>query len=298
MTSEPEAGPFRVALVQLCCGRAVAPNLDIAEGLIRRAAAGGADYVQTPENTSFMELEAERVAALVQNEEDSEPLARFRALATELGIWLHIGSLATRIDDTRIANRSYLIGPDGEIAARYDKLHMFDVDLPNGETYRESQNYRPGEKAVVVELPLGRLGLSICYDLRFPALYRALATAGANLIAIPSAFTRQTGAAHWRILVRARAIETGAFVLAATQGGTHENGRQTFGHSIIVSPWGEVLAEAGEDPTVIFADIDPAESAAARARIPALRHGRDIDVEVVRAGEARRTRVSGKSRAR
>ncbi len=298
MTTDLEAGRFRVALVQLCCGRAVAPNLDMAERLIRRASAGGADYVQTPENTSFMELEAERVAALVQSEDDSEPLARFRDLAKELGIWLHIGSLATRIDDTRIANRSYLIGPDGEVAARYDKLHMFDVDLPNGETYRESQNYRPGEKAVVVELPLGRLGLSICYDLRFPALYRALANAGADLIAIPSAFTKQTGAAHWRVLVRARAIETGAFVLAATQGGTHENGRQTFGHSIIVSPWGEVLAEAGEDPTVIFADIDLAESAAARARIPALRHGRDIDVEVVRAGEARGTRVSGKSHTR
>ena len=298
MTTDPEAGRFRVALVQLCCGRAVAPNLDMAEDLIRRAAAGGAEYVQTPENTSFMELEPERVLALVQSEEDSEPLARFRALATELGIWLHIGSLATRIDATHIANRSYLIAPDGGIAARYDKLHMFDVDLPNGESYRESQNYRPGAKAVVVEMPLGRLGLSICYDLRFPALYRALATAGADLIAIPSAFTKQTGAAHWRVLVRARAIETGAFVLAATQGGTHENGRQTFGHSIIVSPWGEVLAEAGEDPTVIFADIDQAESVAARARIPALQHGRDIDVEVVRAGEARGTRVSGKSHTR
>jgi len=292
--SEASNERFRVALVQLRCGRSVASNLAQAEALIRRAAELGADYVQTPENTSFMELERDRVLHQAESEEESAPLARLRAVAKELGLWLHIGSLAVKIDAERLANRSYVIGPDGEIAARYDKLHMFDVDLGNGETYRESRNYAPGTKGVVVDLPMGRLGMTICYDLRFPALYRALATAGAKLIAIPSAFTRQTGEAHWRVLVRARAIETGAFIVAASQGGLHENGRSTYGHSMIVSPWGEVLAEAGEDPGVIFADIDLSESEAARKRIPALLHGRDFEVEVVAAPSV----SSGKTGAR
>jgi predicted amidohydrolase len=279
---------FRAGLVQLCCGRSVEPNLDRAETLIRRAAEGGADYVQTPENTALMELAPELVAAAAETEETSAPLARLKGLAAELGIWLHVGSLAVRLDEARIANRSYLIGPGGEIAARYDKLHMFDVDLAGGEIYRESLYYQPGGKAVLAELPFGLLGLTICYDLRFPALYRALAAAGAEIIAIPSAFTRQTGEAHWRVLVRARAIETGAFVLAATQGGLHENGRSTYGHSVIVSPWGEVLAEAGGDPGVIFADIDLSAVAEARARIPAIQHGRAFEVEIARPQPARR----------
>ena len=210
-------------------------------------------------------------------------LARFRALAAELGIFLHIGSLAIRLDGTRVANRSYLIDPEGRIAAHYDKLHLFDVDLAGGESYRESDHARPGATAIVAELPFGRLGLSICYDLRFAALYRALALAGAEFIAVPAAFTKQTGEAHWHVLIRARAIETGTFVLAAAQGGLHENGRSTFGHSLIVSPWGEVLAEGGEEPGVVFADIDLAASAEARARIPALKHGRDFDVAIAGA---------------
>jgi len=271
---------FRAGLVQLRSGRSVKPNLDKAEGLIRRAAKGGAIYVQTPENTGLMELKPELVLEAAETEERSAALAQLRALARELGIFLHIGSLAIKLDPSRVANRSYLIGPEGQVAARYDKLHMFDVDLPGGESYRESQYFRPGEKAVVVDLPIGRLGLSICYDLRFPALYRALASAGAEFIAVPSAFTRQTGEAHWRVLIRARAIETGAFVLAATQGGLHENGRATYGHSLIVSPWGEVLAEGGEDPSVVFADIDLAASEEARARIPALKHARSFEVEI------------------
>ena len=274
--------PFRAALDQLRAGRAIHPNLDQAEALIRQAAKGAADYVQTPENSALMELEPERVLALVQPEAESVPLSRLRSLAVELGIWLHIGSLGIKIGEGRVANRSYVIDPEGEIAARYDKLHMFDVDLAGGESYRESQYYRPGSKAVIAELPFGRLGLTICYDLRFPALYRALAAEGANLIAIPAAFTKQTGQAHWHVLVRARAIETGAFVLAATQGGLHENGRETFGHSMIVSPWGEILAEAGEDPEVIFADIDLSASDEARVRIPALKHGRDFEIEIAR----------------
>jgi deaminated glutathione amidase len=275
---------FRAGLVQLRSGRTVAPNLDKAEALVRRAAKGGAQYVQTPENTGIMELKPELVLAAAESEGKSAPLAWARALARDLGIWLHIGSIAIKLDQSRVANRSYLLDPKGRVAARYDKLHMFDVDLAGGESYRESQYFRPGAKAVLADLPFGRLGLSICYDLRFPSLYRALAAAGAELIAIPAAFTKQTGEAHWHVLTRARAIETGAFVLAATQGGLHENGRSTFGHSIVVSPWGEVLTEAGEEPGVIFADIDLAASEEARARIPAIKHGREFEIEI--AGEA------------
>jgi predicted amidohydrolase len=275
---------FRAGLVQLRSGRTVASNLDKAEALVRRAAKGGAQYVQTPENTGIMELKPELVLAAAENEGKSAPLAWARALARELGIWLHIGSIAIKLDQSRVANRSYLLDPKGKVTARYDKLHMFDVDLAGGESYRESQYFRPGAKAVLADLPFGRFGLSICYDLRFASLYRALAAAGAELIAIPAAFTKQTGEAHWHVLSRARAIETGAFVLAATQGGLHENGRSTFGHSIVVSPWGEVLAEAGEEPGVIFADIDLAASEEARARIPAIKHGREFEIEI--AGEA------------
>src|SRR5262245_9257582 len=254
---------FRVGLVQLRCGRDVEANLAMAESLIREAAKGGADYIQTPENTALMELEPERLLAAVQPEAESGALCRLRSLAKELGIWLHVGSLGIKLGPERVANRSYLINPDGEIAARYDKLHLFDVDLAGGESYRESKLFQSGDKAAVVNLPFGRLGLSICYDLRFAALYRALAIAGAQMIAVPSAFTKQTGEAHWAVLLRARAIETGAFVLAASQGGLHENGRSTYGHSMVVSPWGEVLAEAGRDPCVIFAEIDLQESEAA-----------------------------------
>jgi predicted amidohydrolase len=275
---------FRAGLVQLRSGRTVASNLDKAEALVRRAAKGGAQYVQTPENTGIMELKPELVLAAAESEGKSAPLAWARALARELGIWLHIGSIAIKLDQSRVANRSYLLDPKGRVTARYDKLHMFDVDLAGGESYRESQYFRPGAKAVLADLPFGRFGLSICYDLRFASLYRALAAAGAELIAIPAAFTKQTGEAHWHVLTRARAIETGAFVLAATQGGLHENGRSTFGHSIVVSPWGEVLAEAGEEPGVIFADIDLAASEEARARIPAIKHGREFEIEI--AGEA------------
>jgi predicted amidohydrolase len=282
--SGEEKRRFRAGLVQLRSGRTVASNLDKAEALVRRAAKGGAQYVQTPENTGIMELKPELVLAAAESEGKSAPLAWARALARELGIWLHIGSIAIKLDQNRVANRSYLLDPKGRVTARYDKLHMFDVDLAGGESYRESQYFRPGAKAVLADLPFGRFGLSICYDLRFASLYRALAAAGAELIAIPAAFTKQTGEAHWHVLTRARAIETGAFVLAATQGGLHENGRSTFGHSIVVSPWGEVLAEAGEEPGVIFADIDLAASEEARARIPAIKHGREFEIEI--AGEA------------
>jgi predicted amidohydrolase len=275
---------LRVGLVQLRSGRSIAPNIDMAETLIRRAADGGAVYVQTPENTAIMELDTERLLSLLEVEEKSEPLKRLQALAAELGIWLHVGSLGIKLASGKVANRSYLIAPDGEIAARYDKLHLFDVDLAGGESYRESATFDPGATAILAELPFARLGMSICYDLRFPALYRALAAAGADIVAVPAAFTRQTGEAHWRVLLRARAIETGAYVLAACQGGLHENGRSTYGHSMIVSPWGDVVAEAGEDPQVLLADIDLDLCAEARARIPSLRHARPIEVEIAVAG--------------
>ena len=276
----PAPKVFRAALVQLRSGRTIAPNIETAERLISSAVREGALYVQTPENTSIMELETECLLAAIETEEKSEPLAQLRALAKELAIWLHVGSLGTKLIGGKVANRSYLIAPDGALAARYDKLHMFDVDLAGGESYRESRNFNPGSKAVVADLPWGRLGMSICYDLRFPGLYRALASAGADFITVPAAFTKQTGEAHWRVLLRARAIETGTFVLAACQGGLHENGRSTYGHSMIVSPWGEVLAEAGEDPQIVLADIDPRLSAEARAKVPSLRYGRAFEVEI------------------
>jgi predicted amidohydrolase len=269
---------FRAGLVQMCTGRDVERNLADAEALIRRAAAQGADYVQTPEITTLMELERQRLFAAVAPEEGNPAVARFAALARELALWLHVGSMAVLAPGGRIANRSLLFAPGGEIAARFDKIHMFDVELPGGESYRESRNYQPGNAGVLAELPWGTLGLTVCYDLRFPHLYRALAKAGADFLAIPSAFTRQTGAAHWHVLIRARAIENGSFVFAAAQAGRHQSGRETYGHSLIVAPWGEILAEAGEEPCAIVADIDPAEVAEARARIPSLQGDRPFGI--------------------
>lgn len=272
----PSGEKFRAALVQLRSGREIAPNIAAAKDLIAAAAAEGAQYVQTPENTTLMELDTERLFARIKPEAESEFIEEFSSLARELNIWLHIGSAAVLAGDARAANRAFVFQPDGGIAARYDKIHMFDVDLPNGERYRESKNYRPGEEAVTVDLPWCRLGLSICYDLRFPEQYKALAREGAEVLTVPAAFTQATGQAHWHILLRARAIETGSFVLAAAQGGTHENGRSTYGHSIIISPWGEILAEAGDEPGIVSAEIDPAVSRETRQRIPALTHASEF----------------------
>lgn len=273
-----QAASFRVGLIQMRSGRAPAANLDAATKLIGEAKQAGADYVLTPEMTNIMELSRERLFAAIVPEENDPSLAALRELARNLSLYLHVGSLAIKVSPEKAANRSFLINPKGEIIARYDKIHMFDVDLGNAESYRESQNYRAGELAALADLPWGRFGLSICYDLRFPALYRALAEAGASMLTIPSAFTRLTGEAHWHVLVRARAIENGCFVLAAAQGGVHENGRETFGHSLVVDPWGRILAEAGTEPCVVMADIDPAAVAAARARIPSLQHGRRFEI--------------------
>jgi predicted amidohydrolase len=269
---------FRVGLIQMRSGVAPHANIDMATRLIGEAKTGGADYVQTPEMTNILESSRERLFAAIVPEEQDASLATFRELARALQLTIHVGSLAIKASADKAVNRSFLIDRRGEIVARYDKIHMFDVDLKGGESYRESRSYRPGDLAVLTDLPWGRLGLTICYDLRFPALYRALAEAGATFLAIPSAFTRQTGEAHWHVLMRARAIENGSFVFAAAQGGEHENGRSTFGHSLVVDPWGRILAEGGTEPGVVFADIDPAEVSAARARIPSLQHGRRFEV--------------------
>src|SRR2546430_9067602 len=273
-----KAAPFTAGLVQMRSGLSPQANLDAAVRLIEDAKNAGADYVLTPEMTNILEIKRERLFATIAPEEDDPTLATLRELARKLGIFLHVGSLAIKVLPEKAANRSFLIDRNGDIAARYDKIHMFDVDLPGGESYRESRNYRAGEIAVAADLPWGRLGLTVCYDLRFPALYRALAEAGSSFFAIPSAFTKQTGAAHWHVVSRARAIEYGAFVLAAAQAGRHENGRETFGHSLIVNPWGEILAEGGSEPGVIVAHVDPAQVAAARAKIPSLEHGRRFEI--------------------
>jgi deaminated glutathione amidase len=269
---------FKAAMIQMRSGMTPAANVEAAERMIGEAKTAGADYVQTPEMTNIMEAKRERLFTVLTEEDADTSLATFRELARSLAIYVHVGSLAVKVSPDRAANRGFLIDPRGEIAARYDKIHMFDVDLANGESYRESRTYRAGELAVLSDLPWGRLGLSVCYDLRFPALYRALAEAGATFLAIPSAFTQQTGEAHWHALMRARAIENGSFVFAAAQGGKHENGRETYGHSLIVDPWGAILAEGGTEPGVIMAEIDPAEVARARARIPSLQHGRRFEI--------------------
>jgi predicted amidohydrolase len=272
------SGKFRAGLIQMRSGRTPQKNLDEAVRMIGEAKAAGADYVQTPEMTNIMEISREKLFETIVEEDKDICLSAFRDLARSHSIFLHVGSLAIKVSSDKAANRSYLIGRRGEFVAVYDKIHMFDVDLAGGESYRESRNYRPGESAVVADLPWARYGLTICYDLRFPALYRALAEAGASVLTIPSAFTRQTGEAHWHVLMRARAIENGCFVLAAAQGGTHENGRETFGHSLVVDPWGRILAEGGAEPGVVIADIDPAEVTAARARVPSLQHGHRFDI--------------------
>jgi hypothetical protein len=253
-------------------------NLAAVLTAIDEAKQGGVDYVQTPEMTNVLARKREEMFARVVDEEQDPTLATLREVARKLAIYIHLGSLAIKASPEKAVNRSFLIDRKGDIAARYDKIHMFDVDLDGGESYRESNSYRAGDLAVVADLPWGRLGLTICYDLRFPALYRALAEAGASFLAIPSNFTKQTGEAHWHVLQRARAIENGCFVLAAAQGGKHENGRESYGHSLIVDPWGRVLAEGGIEPGVLIAEVDPAEVAAARSRIPTLRHGRRFEL--------------------
>ena len=266
---------FRAACVQLRSTTKVEENIETVDRLVRKAAALGADYVQTPEMTNIVERNRAALGVALSPEHADPSVRHFAKLAGELGIVLHIGSLALSAADGRIANRAFVFGRGGAVLARYDKIHLFDVDLPNGESWRESAVYHPGEHAAIVDLPWTTLGVSICYDIRFPQLFRAQAHAGAEVLTAPAAFTRQTGEAHWHVLQRARAIENGAFVISAAQAGRHADGRETFGHSIIVGPWGDVLAEAdGEGPGIVVAEIDPAASADARRRIPSLKNER------------------------
>jgi predicted amidohydrolase len=266
---------FKAACIQLRSTNEVEENIETVERFARQAAEAGADYVQTPEMTNIVERRRASLAAKIELEEDDPAVSRFSALAAELGIVLHIGSLALKAADGKIANRALVFGGDGSVLARYDKIHLFDVDLPNGESWRESAVYHPGNRVIAADLPWLRLGVTICYDVRFPQLYRALAHAGAAALTAPAAFTRQTGEAHWHVLQRARAIEIGAFIISAAQGGKHADGRETYGHSIIVAPWGEVLAEgSGEGPELVIADIDPQLSVEARQRIPSLQNER------------------------
>ncbi|MFO1239776.1 MAG: carbon-nitrogen hydrolase family protein [Sphingomonadaceae bacterium] len=268
---------MRIALAQMQSG--IDPQAN-AVGLVQAiasAAKGGAAMVFTPEMSGLLDRNRARASAHIMSEELDIVLAAVRKAAAESGIWVSLGSLALKGgSDGRLINRSFLIDETGSVRARYDKIHLFDVDLPTGESWRESAAYAPGEEAVVVDTPVGRLGLSICYDLRFPALYAALSEAGATILSIPAAFTVPTGKAHWHTLMRARAIENATWVVSAAQVGTHEDGRSTFGHSLVVDPWGEIVLDMGEQPGVAFADLDPARCNEVRAQIPVIAHRRGV----------------------
>jgi predicted amidohydrolase len=274
---------MRLALLQLNVSDDPVANLAVTRDYLAQAAQGGADFALTPEVTNCLSASRTHQQQVLQLQEDDPTLAALRQDAKALGLWLLIGSLALKTEeaDGRFANRSFMIGPDGQIAGQYDKIHMFDVQVSAQETYRESDGYRPGTQASVVKTPFGAVGQSICYDVRFAYLYRALAQAGADILTVPAAFSPVTGAAHWEVLLRARAIETGCFVVAPAQTGTHQNQRgktrKTYGHSMVIAPWGEVLADAGTEPGVTFVDIDMADVAQARLRVPALTHDREFD---------------------
>ncbi len=270
---------MRAALLQMSSGPEPEGNAAALRGMLAEAARGGAQLACTPEVTNAV-APRERLLGVAVEEGADPVLCAAQAAARAHGIWVALGSLAVRAEgagDGRLANRSLLVSPDGEVAARYDKIHMFDVDVSARETWRESRTFRPGDRAVVALTPLGALGLAICYDLRFPHLFRALAKGGAEVVLCPAAFTRPTGEAHWEVLLRARAIETGSFVLAAAQTGTHAGGRETHGHSLAVGPWGEVLADAGREPGVTLVDLDMGRVAEARGRVPSLRHDRGFE---------------------
>ncbi|MBI1217066.1 MAG: carbon-nitrogen hydrolase family protein [Rhodobacteraceae bacterium] len=274
---------MRAGLLQLNVSDDPAANLPETRALIRAAAQGGAGFVLTPEVTNCISGDRAHQQAMLHPEETDPTLAALRADAADLGIWLLIGSLGLKTDDAdgRFANRSFLIAPDGAVAARYDKIHMFDVNVSETEIYRESAGYRPGARAVVADTPFGKVGMTVCYDVRFPTLYRALAKAGAEVLTVPAAFNHITGQAHWEVLLRARAIETGCFVLAPAQVGEHAahdgRTRKTYGHALAVAPWGEVLSDAGTKVGVTFVDIDRAAVARARARVPSLMHDRPFE---------------------
>lgn len=275
---------IKVAALQMRSGMDPADNARAFEAMVREAAAAGARYVQSPEMTGGLVRDRDTLRSILRSEADDVVAGTASRLAAELGIAIHVGSTAIALDGGKFANRAFLFAPDGSLVTTYDKIHMFDVDLDNGESWRESMTYRPGGRAVVATLDDARIGLAICYDLRFPQLFQAQARAGAEILTVPAAFTRQTGEAHWHVLLRARAIENGAFVIAAAQGGRHEDGRETYGHSMVVDPWGRIIAEAGHDePAVVMAEIDTAASAAARRKVPNLRNARDFRLDEVAA---------------
>jgi predicted amidohydrolase len=270
---------FMAACVQLRSGKTILENAENAEALIRAAAAEGADYVQTPEMSNVLVRSREELFERLPQGQEDLFLTRAKSLSAELGIYLHLGSLAVLLENGKVANRAFLIGPGGKVIASYDKIHMFDVDLPNGESWRESATYEPGTRSVVADLPLAKFGMAICYDVRFPAIFRTQSRDGAQVLTGPAAFTRQTGKAHWHVLQRARAIENGAYMISAAQGGTHEDGRETYGHSLIVDPWGMVIAElANDEPGYVLAEIDTENAAKARARIPAIANERGFEL--------------------
>lgn len=276
---------IKVAAIQMRSDGDMSANIAALERMVGEAAAHGARYVQTPENTGIIQNDRALYRASLHAEQDDPVVRAASALAKQHGIYLHIGSTPIKLENGLIANRAFVFAPDGSKLTTYDKIHMFDVDLDNGESWRESDTISAGDRAVVAELPFMKLGLAICYDIRFPQLFQAQANAGANVISAPAAFTRQTGEAHWHILQRARAIENGAFLISAAQGGLHNGNRETYGHTIIVSPWGKILAEADhDDPAVIYADINVADSAAARAKIPNLKNAREFKLETIFAG--------------
>ncbi len=275
----------KVAAVQMRSDGDMSANITALERMVGEAAAEGAQYVQTPENTGIIQNDRALYRASLHAEQDDSVVKAAGLLAKRHGIYLHIGSTPIKLDNGLIANRAFVFAPDGSKITTYDKIHMFDVDLDNGESWRESDTISAGDRAVVAELPFMKLGLAICYDIRFPQLFQAQALAGANVISAPAAFTRQTGEAHWHILQRARAIENGAFLISAAQGGLHNGNRETYGHTIIVSPWGKILAEADHDnPAVIYAEIDVADSAAARNKIPNLKNAREFKLETIGGG--------------
>lgn len=273
---------LRIGLLQTTTGIHHDENATILAAGLNRLADDGASLAFTPEMSGMLDRNRDRAMAAAVAEADNPVLAAVRNMAAKRGLWVHLGSLAIKspCHDDRLVNRGFLIDPSGAICARYDKIHLFDVDLPGGERYRESGTYAPGDGAVVADTPWGRLGLSICYDLRFPALYSALTEAGATILSIPAAFTRPTGAAHWHILLRARAIEAGAFVVAAAQTGVHQDGRETYGHSLVIDPWGNVLLDMGVDSGHAILDVDLTKISATRSRIPALAHRRPISVRL------------------
>lgn len=284
---------FKVAALQMRSGTDPDANARTFEAMVREAARSGARYVQSPEMTGAMVRDRETLRSILKSEGDDVIARRASGLAAELGIVIHVGSTAIALDDGKVANRAFLFAPDGTLVTTYDKIHMFDVDLDNGESWRESATYQPGGRAVVASLDEARFGLAVCYDLRFPQLFRTQALAGAEVLTVPAAFTRQTGEAHWNVLLRARAIENGAFVIAAAQGGRHEDGRETYGHSMVVDPWGRILAEADHDnPAVLIAEIDTEASAATRRKVPNLKNARDFVLEEAPSRASQRRAIS------